>query len=98
GPVLAEAREQEVLVRGLVGRRAAGERDAVLAREGLQVRMVRDDHDELAVQLPGLALDDQLLEAVRLARDQHGDALWRGRSAGETDRHLHVDLVADPTE
>src|SRR5205823_2570796 len=31
GPVLAEAREQEVLVRGLVGRRAPGERDAVLA-------------------------------------------------------------------
>src|SRR5437899_7341041 len=60
--------------------------------------MIREDDDQVAVQSPGLALADQLLETVRLAGDERGHALALGRPAGQADRHLHVDLLADPAE
>src|SRR5262249_56202135 len=57
--------------------------------------MVREYRHQLAVQEAGVAIANQLIEAVRLLGDEHGDALALGGPARQAQLHLHADLLAD---
>ena len=95
--ILLQLLHQELLVRRLVRRGTPEERNVVLLGKRAQGFVIRQNHDQLAVQDALVAIGDQALQAVRLATHQHGHPL-RLLVAVQANGHIHVNLFADALE